>query len=128
MLVMLEMVHISALQTSEIFNYGSAENKTGMSKVSFLNFFLFFSLSDIINLRHQSSAMCIIMLGGEDTHPWSATKVGNSIPATIPVTKKTTNKLLKPATMQSTGGIFFRLRGIRSNEIDLREGGKLRSK
>ena len=32
--------------------------------------------------------MCIIMLGGEDTHPCSATKVGNPIPATIPVTKK----------------------------------------
>ena len=61
-----------------------------------------------MDLRHQSSAMRIIMLGGEDTHPWSATKVGNPIPATIPVTKKTTNKLLKPATMQSTGGIFFK--------------------
>ena len=24
-----------------------------------------------MDLRHQSSAMCIIMLGGEDTHPWS---------------------------------------------------------
>ena len=41
-----------------------------------------------MDLRHQSSAMCIIMLGGEDTHPWSATKKGNPIPATIPVTKK----------------------------------------
>ena len=41
-----------------------------------------------MNLRHQSSAMCIIMLGGEDTHPWSATKVRNPIPATIPITKK----------------------------------------
>ena len=49
-----------------------------------------------MDLRHQSSAMCNIMLGGEDTHPWSATKVGNPIPATIPVTKKN-NKLLKPA-------------------------------
>ena len=38
-----------------------------------------------MDLRHQSSAMCIIMLGGEDTHPWSATKVGNHIPATIQV-------------------------------------------
>ena len=63
-----------------------------------------------MDLRHQSSAMCIIMLGGEDTHPWSATKVGNPIPATIPVDEKQkkTNKLLKPATMQSTGGIFFK--------------------
>ena len=43
-----------------------------------------FPLSDM-DLRHQSSSMCIIMLGGEDTHPWSATKVGNPIPATIPV-------------------------------------------
>ena len=45
-------------------------------------------LSDIMDLRHQSSAMRIIMLGGEDTHPWSATKVGTAtkpIPATIPV-------------------------------------------
>ena len=41
-----------------------------------------------MHLRHQSSAMCIIMLGGEDTHPWSATKVGNPIPATIPVAKR----------------------------------------
>ena len=61
-----------------------------------------------MDLRHQSSVMCIIMLGGEDTHPWSATKVGNPIPATIPVTKKTTNKLLKPATMQSTGRNFLK--------------------
>ena len=51
---------------------------------SSLHFFLF-SLSDIMDLRHQSSAMCIIMLEGEDTHPWSATKVGNHIAATIPV-------------------------------------------
>ena len=41
--------------------------------------------SDIMDLRHQSSAMCIIMLGEEDTHPWSATNVGNPILATIPV-------------------------------------------
>ena len=39
----------------------------------------FIPLSDIMDLRHQSSAMCIIMLGGEDTHTWSATKVGNPI-------------------------------------------------
>ena len=40
--------------------------------------------------RHQSSAMCIIMLGGRrhTPQPWSATKVGNPIPATIPVTKR----------------------------------------
>ena len=35
----------------------------------------FFPLPDIMDLRHQSSAMGIIMLGGEDTHtyPWFAT-------------------------------------------------------
>ena len=47
--------------------------------------FFFITLSVIMDIRHQSSAICIIMLGGEDTHPWSATKVGNPIPATIPV-------------------------------------------
>ena len=41
-----------------------------------------------MDLRHQSSAMSIIMLEGEDTHPWSATKVGNPIPATITVAKR----------------------------------------
>ena len=40
---------------------------------------------DIMDFRHQPSAMCIIMLVGEDTHPWSATNVGNLILATIPV-------------------------------------------
>ena len=63
--------------------------------------------------------MCIIMLGGEDTHPWSATKKRNPIPATIPVTKKTTNKLLKPATMQSTGEIFFIAALIKVKKIRL---------
>ena len=54
---------------------------------------LSFPLSDIMDLRHQSSAMCIIMLGGEDTHQWSATNVGNPILATIPVTSnKNTNQ------------------------------------
>ena len=52
-----------------------------------LVYIFFLPLSDIMDLRHQSSAMCIIMLGGEDTHPWSATNVGNPILATIPVTK-----------------------------------------
>ena len=55
-----------------------------------LNFFFYplfmvLSFSTIMDLRHQSSAMYIVMLGGEDTHPWSATKVENPIPATIPV-------------------------------------------
>ena len=53
-----------------------------MYKISKILIFLF--LSDM-DLRHQSKAMCIIMLGGKDTHPWSATKVGDPIPATIPV-------------------------------------------
>ena len=41
-----------------------------------------------MDLRHQTSAMCVIMGGGEDTHPWTATKGGNPIPATIPVATK----------------------------------------
>ena len=52
---------------------------------------IFFPLSDIMDLRHQSSAICIIMLGGENTHPWSATNVGNPILATIPVDQKKNN-------------------------------------
>ena len=28
-----------------------------------------------MDLRQQSSAMCVIMLGGEDTHTWSATEM-----------------------------------------------------
>ena len=63
------------------------------------NTIYFFPVSDIMDLRHQSSAMGIITLGGEDPHPWSATNVGNPILATIPVTKITTNKLLIPATI-----------------------------
>ena len=47
-----------------------------------------------MDLRHQSSAMCIIMLGGEDTHPWSATKVGNPI-----VAKRNNQQILIPATI-----------------------------
>ena len=47
--------------------------------------FLIFPLSDNMDLSHQSSAMCIIILGGEDTHSWPATKVGNPISATIRV-------------------------------------------
>ena len=45
----------------------------------------FFPLSDTMDLRHHSSAIGIIMLGKEDTHPWSATTVGIPILATIPV-------------------------------------------
>ena len=56
--------------------------------------------------------MCIIMLGGEDTHPWFATKVGNPIPVTIPVTKKKqpTNYLNQP--LCSRPNLF----GIRTEE------------
>ena len=56
-----------------------------------------------MDLRHQSSAMCIIMLGGEDTHPWSATKVGNPIPATIPVTKRNNQQTGKKTNKRGTG-------------------------
>ena len=46
------------------------------------NFLIIIPLSDVMDIRHQSNAICIILVGGEDTHPWSATKVGNPIPAT----------------------------------------------
>ena len=52
-----------------------------------------------MNHRHQSNDMCIIVFGREDTHPWSATKVGSPTPATTAVDlkqKKTTNKILIP--------------------------------
>ena len=52
-------------------------------------------------LRHQSSSTCIINLGG-DIHPWSATKGGKPISATIPEDQKqqeTTNQLLITATI-----------------------------
>ena len=71
-------------------------------------FFVIFSPSDIMDLRHQSSAKCIIMLGGEDTHPWSATKVGNPIPATIPVTKRNNQQTTHTSHYPSRpGGNFF---------------------
>ena len=51
-----------------------------------------------MDLCHQSSAMRIIMLRGEDKHPWPATKESREpITSHYPsrrVTKKTTNKLL----------------------------------
>ena len=54
-----------------------------------------------MDFRHHSRAMRVIMLWGEDTHPWSATKEGNPIQVTIPVTTKnySTNKLLILATI-----------------------------
>ena len=54
---------------------------------TFFSLYLF-PLSDVMDLRHQSSAISIIMLEGEDTHPLSATKVAKNLPATFPVTKK----------------------------------------
>ena len=46
-----------------------------------------------MDLRHQSSAICVIMLGEEDTHTWSATKGGKHIPVTLsrPVETKKRN-------------------------------------
>ena len=58
-------------------NNDADEKLSGLKKFLANVFVIFFAS------RHQSSAMYIIMLGGEDTHPWSATKVGNSIPAKI---------------------------------------------
>ena len=31
-------------------------------------------LSDIMGVRHQAKAKSVIILGTQDTHPWSATK------------------------------------------------------
>ena len=44
-----------------------------------------------MDLRYQLSAMYVIMLEGEVTHPWSATKGGNTIPATIAEATKIPN-------------------------------------
>ena len=68
----------------------------------------FFPLSDIMDLRHQSSAMCIIMLRGEDTHPWSATKKWNPIPATIKVTKKNNQQTTHTSHYPSRPVMFFK--------------------
>ena len=61
-----------------------------------------------MDLRHQSSAMCIIMLGGENTHPWSATKVENPILATIPVPKKNNQETTHPSHYRSRPVNFFK--------------------
>ena len=90
-----------ALQSAKVLvNWGSFNEKNHKAKkteredplgffnihsVAKLRIFFFFPLSDIMDARHQSSAMCIIKLGGEDTHTWSATNVGNPTLATIPV-------------------------------------------
>ena len=86
-----------------------AETFNGLHKV--LQIF-FFPLSDIMDLRHQTSAMCIIMLGGEggereDTHTWSATKVGNPIPATIPVAKRNNQQTTHTSHYRSRPVEFF---------------------
>ena len=62
-----------------------------------------------MDLRHQSSAMCVIMLGGEDSHPWSAKK-GSEIndegllillmPANIPVDHENKNNTKKVTTQK----------------------------
>ena len=51
--------------------------------------------------------MCIIMLGGEDTHPWSATNVGNPILATSPVDEYEKNN-----NQQNTHTIHYRSRPV----------------
>ena len=58
----------------------------------------------IMDLRHQSSTMCIIMLGEKDTHPLSATKVGNPIPVTIPVDRYQQNNQQTTHTSHYTRG------------------------
>ena len=65
------------------------DNPSGANNLRINTFFCFLwtfnkiEISDIMDLRHQSSAMRVIMLT-EDTHPWSATKGGNIIQDTIP--------------------------------------------
>ena len=61
----------------------------------------FFPQSDIMCLRHQSSAMCIIRLG-EKTHTRGLQRkevTHTSHYTSRPVPKETTNKLLIPATI-----------------------------
>ena len=49
-------------------------------------------------------------VGGEDTHPWSATKVGDPIQATIPVTKRNNQQTTHTRHYPSRPAeIFFRL-------------------
>ena len=59
--------------------------------------------------------MCIIMLGGEDTHPWSATRVGDPIPATILVriddTLSTVGEVSSGVPQESVVGPLFFLAG-----------------
>ena len=79
------------------------------------------NLSDIMDLCHQSSAMCIIR-GRRHTSVvcTESREPQTSHYASRPVTKKTTNKILKPATKQSTGRNFFKAAMIyRSKKIRL---------
>ena len=76
-----------------------------------VSIFFLFPVSDIMDLRHQSSAMCIIMLGGGRRHTpvvCNESREPNTSHYTNTSNKKTTNKLLKPATMQSTGRNFLK--------------------
>ena len=75
-----------------------------------------------MDLRHQSSAMCIIIMGGEDTYPLFATSVENPIPATIPVTKKNnqpTHAIHYPSRPERVGGNRSKERD-RKSELVLR--------
>ena len=60
-----------------------------------------------MDLRNQSSAMCIVMMGEEDTLPWSATKEENLIPATIPVTKRNNQETIQNSHYPSRPAEFF---------------------
>ena len=77
-----------------------------------VSIFFLFPVSDIMDLRHQSSAMCIIMLGGGGRRHTpvvcNESREPNTSHYTNTSNKKTTNKLLKPATMQSTGRNFLK--------------------
>ena len=58
------------------------------------------------------------MLGEKDTHPWSAMKVEKPHTSHCTSNKKT-NKLLKPASMQSTGRSFLKLLWYKGKKIRL---------
>ena len=46
-----------------------SDNSSHFEKATNCPIFFLSPLSDIMDLRHQSSATCIIILGGVDTHP-----------------------------------------------------------
>ena len=75
----------SAKWASKSAKWASKFGKVGKTVVH-----IFFSLSLFSSIRYHgssSSIKCHVYhhVGGDDTHPWSATKVGDPIPATIPV-------------------------------------------